>query len=212
MHPPASASACLESWLVSTVRSPEKLRFPLVKYDQEAWKPGSTCLFSLQFVTSAFNVNVTWSAFLSTQIRIYLNLRRRADHEIALPAAVGLDGCFAYPSGRGREDADRHVQTCEMNKWIVTQIEMNRKKWKSCLLYSEKEWKLLTSWKRPKTPGDVSPPGSGILYGWCLQLGQVLLVAFGRRIAGSLCMLLWFRCFRGLNARYRNRLHQAHKA
>lgn len=126
------------------------------------------------------------SAFLSTQkIRIYLNLRRRADHEIALPAAVGLDGCFAYPSGR-REDADRHVQTCNTNRFLSI---------------SPTEWegmKALASWKRPKTPGDVSPPGSGILYGWCLQLGQVLLVAFGRRIAGSFCMLLWFRCFRGV--------------
>ncbi len=42
MHPPASVSACLECWLVSTVGSPEKLRFPLTEYD------GSTCLFSLE--------------------------------------------------------------------------------------------------------------------------------------------------------------------
>lgn len=165
MHPPASASACLESWLVSTVRSPEKLRFPLVKYDQEAWKPGSTCLFSLQFCTSAFNVNVTWSAFLSQEIRIYLNLRRRADHEIALPAAVDLDGCFAYPSGR-REDADRHVQTCNTNRFLSisptewegmkasNELEATQNAWR-CFTAREWHplWLMFTAW--PSPPGGI---------------------------------------------------------
>lgn len=133
-------------------------------------KPGSTCFFSLQFFTSAFNVNVTWSAFspqlFSTQeIRIYLNLRRRADHEIALPAAVDLDGCFAYPSGR-REDADRHVQTCNTNRFLSisptewegmkasNELEATQNAWR-CFTAREWHplWLMFTAW--PSPPGGI---------------------------------------------------------
>lgn len=149
-------------------------------------KPGSTCFFSLQFFTSAFNILLFYPLKKFEFISIW-----GEELTTKLPCLLP----WTWMAALLILQDDEKMQT-DMCRHII-QIDFFRSR-----LLSEKEWKLLTSWKRPKTPGDVSPPGSGILYGWCLQLGQVLLVAFGRCIAGSFCMLLWFGCFRGLNARY----------